>query len=346
MNRQRPPIEDADRERGAILFLKARSSRHSGAAGELDRWARGDVDRQSLIETLSRVWDGMGAISNVPAVERWRADANAKAVRSAWATRRRFALAASILLTVGLGFVLARTISPGSAAETEYATSIGERKELRLADGSFLSLDARSRVAVSFDSGERVARLLQGQARFRVAHDPHRPFHVEVAGEDVRALGTDFNIATEGRRLAISLISGAVLISRIEERSTLFGLARIAERTPIVTLKPGEQFERNAQGRLHVRRFDPQVVNAWQNGRLVFDSLPLFEAVALVNRYSRRQIVLDPALPAVEMSGVFNAGDGLPFAEAATSYLPGAFLQASATRLVISKRQQASLAAR
>jgi transmembrane sensor len=49
---------------------------------------------------------------------------------------------------------------------------------------------------------------------------------------------------------------------------------------------------------------DVSVATAWQGGRLSFDDEPLRYAVEVVNRYSRKRIVIaDPAIANVRVSG-------------------------------------------
>ena len=338
MSRRTSHLEEADKEYGAALHLRAKRSQHPADIHELERWIDDDEDRVHLVEGLNRVWDGIGAIGDMPEVRRWRVEASRSGARTAWTVSHgHLALAASFLLTIALGAMLLVYLSQRRVTGREFASAIGQRRELALSDGSHIMLDAASRVVISYRSDERVVRLVTGQARFRVAHDPDRPFRVGVADEEVRALGTDFNIANVESQLSISLMTGSVLISRIEEHPILFGLRRITTKRPIVTLKPGEQLERNGNNRPRVSPFNPQIVNAWQSGQIVFEDLPLHQAVALANRYSPRQIELDPHLPVIRLSGVFKAGDGAPFAEVATTYIPGAYLQVSPTRIVIRK---------
>jgi transmembrane sensor len=49
---------------------------------------------------------------------------------------------------------------------------------------------------------------------------------------------------------------------------------------------------------------------AWLHGEVILDSTPLAEAVAEMNRYDRRRlVVVDPAIAAVRISGVYHTGN-------------------------------------
>ena len=62
---------------------------------------------------------------------------------------------------------------------------------------------------------------------------------------------------------------------------------------------------------------------AWTIGQIVFDDEPLSSVVERVNRYGGTRIVIaDPAVGAMKISGVFNAGDVVGFVGIVTHYLP------------------------
>jgi transmembrane sensor len=59
-----------------------------------------------------------------------------------------------------------------------------------------------------------------------------------------------------------------------------------------------------------VREVDSHRALAWAEGRLIFQNDELAKVIAEFNRYNRVQLtVVDPALAAKPVSGVFNASD-------------------------------------
>ena len=67
---------------------------------------------------------------------------------------------------------------------------------------------------------------------------------------------------------------------------------------------------------------DVAAATGWTSGRLTFKDVPLAEAVAEVNRYSRRQVVLGPGAPADQrVNGEFDAGDTETFARGMAALL-------------------------
>lgn len=332
-------LPDFERERGTVLFLRARETKCEEDLRELDRWVGDDPGRRRLIAGLTRVWNGVGKLGEEIRADSVSPEPANDDVPPARPSRLRSrgvqALAASIALAmvVGTAALLGPRWQP--SAEQEFSTEIGARKHVTLDDGTKVVLDAASHLTIDYREDRRIVRISDGQAFFDVAHDPDRPFHVEATGFDIEAIGTKFNVTINGHRSSVSLVEGSVRVSNLIETSSLLGLRHEKELLPIITLEPGQAFEYDMRKGAKVRAFDPSTVSAWQQGRIVFDDLPLPDAVAMVNRYSHRAIVIDDHLPATRMTGVFDAGDGMAFAETAATYIPNARLEATDDRILI-----------
>lgn len=183
-----------------------------------------------------------------------------------------------------------------------HATPVGVQEKLRLADGSLLSLDADTAVAISFTKDERRLRLDRGQARFEVAHDPRRRFVVHVEGLDVVALGTTFDVSRAAWRQSVTLLRGSV---RVTGDGT-------GDRP--VTLTPGQRLV-DRGGAITIDRPDPADIEAWRRGILLFDNDPLGEAVVLMNHHAKRPLRLrDSGLNDRRISGAYRARDAEAFA--------------------------------
>ncbi len=93
--------------------------------------------------------------------------------------------AAALVLAVATGALL--WADPAWRTE-HHASAIGERRDVRLADGSTLTLDTATALDVAWHLRSRRVALSQGQARFAVAPSAWRPFEVAAAGaRSVRA---------------------------------------------------------------------------------------------------------------------------------------------------------------
>jgi transmembrane sensor len=139
--------------------------------------------------------------------------------------------------------------------------------------------------------------LEHGQAFFDVAHDASRPFVVVADGVRVRALGTRFDVRRDGEAVRVTLVQGRVQVRARGESAT--------------ELRPGQAVVADRRGVSQPAPVNAGAVASWTTGRLTFSGVPLREAVAEVNRYSDRKVVLDaPEAVAGELvSGQFVAGD-------------------------------------
>ncbi len=89
-----------------------------------------------------------------------------------------------------------------------------------------------------------------------------------------------------------------------------------------VTLTAGERVDVAAARPATPVAVDVASATGWTSGRLTFRDVRLAEAVAEINRYSRRQIVLGGQRPAdLRVNGVFDAGDTEAFVSGVTALL-------------------------
>lgn len=181
-------------------------------------------------------------------------------------------------------------------------TAAGQTLAVTLEDGSRVVLDRSSRLRVAYTPTGRDLELLDGQARFEVARDVHRPFRVHTNSAVVVAVGTTFDVAALPSRTKVTLIEGRVNVSAVTAPSLV----------QVKALSAGEQLEVTADGQLLEREaVNVENVTAWQRGMVVIDDQPLPEALEVMNRYSPIHIVVQggPALQSRRVSGVFRVGD-------------------------------------
>lgn len=235
--------------------------------------------------------------------------------RSLPAWRGAAALAASVLLVVSTGVWLATgnmpqlaTLAEAPVAGERIHTTVGQRAEVSLADGSTVMLNTDSELKVAFDEGRRRVELVRGQAWFEVAKDPSRPFVVMAAGQEITALGTAFDVRIDRDRLEVMLVEGRVRVARPAPEG------QAPQSAGGVVLLP-QQMLVMREDDLAVRKLsDTSPVESWRNGFLVFDDQPLSEAVDEFNRYAARPIrVADSETGAIRISGAFKIGDDRAF---------------------------------
>lgn len=201
------------------------------------------------------------------------------------------------LIGIGLlggGFWLAARSDSGQALLADVRTGKGERRELTLADGSTLSLNADSAVDVDFSAGQRLLHLRRGALVVQVAADPTRPFIVRTEQGDARALGTGFLV----------------------ERSETSTRVVVLEHTVRVSLATGRQLDLQ-EGHAamlydkHIERLDTdQSLRAdWRKGQLSVLDEPLEAVVDTLRPYRSGLLRLDPQISGLRVQGVFPLDD-------------------------------------
>ena len=169
-------------------------------------------------------------------------------------------------------------------AMNKLSTSKGESYQLRLPDGTMVWLNAASSISypVSFSSAELREVELAGEAYFEVAKDKKRPFVVKTMRQQIRVLGTHFNVNAyaDEPELKTTLLEGSIKLSLDEERNE--GRGRI--------LKPGEQAALTGN-QLSVAVVDVEQAVDWKNGDFIFQSEPLTALMRRVSRWYNVKVV-------------------------------------------------------
>jgi len=264
---------------------------------------RDDPVNDAAYEEAEAFWEASGRHAADPEIMRMTQEAlgntRPRSV-SAWLRRPTGAVAAGAL---GAMAAAAAVVFTGSLPPV-YATQDIEQKVVRLEDGSRVHLNVDSRVRVRFTRTGREIVLSRGEAFFDVSHDPARPFVVTAGEAQVRALGTKFDVRRKATgEVQVVLVQGSVQVTSSGGPSA-------------VTLAPNEQAVLGRDGGLRTARADAARTTSWTTGRLMFRQTPLAAAVAEVNRYSDRDVILaDPELGHWVVSGFFDVGDTESFAK-------------------------------
>lgn len=170
--------------------------------------------------------------------------------------------------------------------------------QLRLADGTIVTLMDGARAEPHYSKSERRLVLHGGRARFDVAHDAQRPFIVVAGNSETRALGTIFEVDTRAAAPRVTLIRGAVEV-------------RLAGASEAIRLAPGESAEVLAAG---PRRL-PEMIAPVAATLIDADKLTLGAVIERANRANAVPIRLaDPALASLELTGRFDLADSAALA--------------------------------
>ncbi|MEO6873386.1 MAG: FecR domain-containing protein, partial [Opitutaceae bacterium] len=154
-------------------------------------------------------------------------------------------------------------------------------------------------------------------AFFTVTKDKTRPFIVETPAGAVRVTGTVFNVrADSSSSLEVLVVEGAVQVRPGEAASG---------RAPApFLLGPGDRLTAGA-GHVSVQPLSASAMDdalAWRHGQIVFDGVPLRDALARFARYHGRGITASPAVANLRVGGRYGLDDLDAFLTALEVVLP------------------------
>lgn len=167
-------------------------------------------------------------------------------------------------------------IAPQTLLYNRLEVPRGAEYFLTLADGSKIWLNSETviRYPVNF-TGEKREVYLEGEAFFKVAKDPERPFVVHAAETQVEVLGTEFNIRNYSDELevATTLVNGSVRLTNEKQNRQ-------------VILEPGEQgCIDKATGKMGVQDVDTYLFTAWKDARFVFKNTRMEDLLNTLSRW-------------------------------------------------------------
>lgn len=216
----------------------------------------------------------------------------------------------------------------------DYTSDTARARSITLADGSKISLNARSAIDIAFTAGQRRVLLLEGQAYFEVAPDTARPFEVVIDNVSVTALGTAFDIARDlpGKGTEVAVTQHAVRVKAISNRSGIYGQPIDVAEGESIVIDPAGMFGT-------VQKQSRDVVAAWRDGVYVAEAKPLREVVhALSAWYPGMILISDGALKSLEVNAVLDLTDPGRSLDALAGGLPIRIRRMSNYLTVISKR--------
>lgn len=279
-------------------LLEARLSPQERA--DLQRWLDADAGNAQAYSEARQLWQ----LTALPAARlAAEDDAALQAILHRGRQQRRspgrrvagLAIAASVLLAAVsmLAWQPERWLDD---LQADYYTAPGQVRTVALDDGSEMTLDGDSAVAVALTSMGREVHLRRGAAFFKVSHNG-QAFVVHAEHGEVRVLGTRFEVRRQPQGAQVTVEEGRVAVSPSPELD------------PQV-LTAGQRLDYADGHAAATQTVEPQQAFAWRDGRLSFRRMPLADALAVVQRYYPHRIVLlDSRLGARPVSGEFSDQD-------------------------------------
>ncbi len=210
---------------------------------------------------------------------------------------RRWPLAAgSIAAALVAGLLLVGPMIQTRAVT--YVTAPGQTRDLVLKDGTTIAMNGGSRLTVRLTGQTRTVEMDQAEAAFDVAHDPARPFLIQVGESQVRVIGTAFAIRRDATSTRVSVVRGIVQVADLQNP------------TRSVRLTVGDSVLRDdATDQVRVSHGDAGTAQAWRTGRLIYRDRPLSEVATDLSRAFPTPVTVADDARSLRFTGVLELGD-------------------------------------
>lgn len=158
-------------------------------------------------------------------------------------------------------------------------TARGEQYQVRLPDSSIVWLNAASvlKFPTSFASLKYRRVELSGEAYFQVSKDKRHPFIVYSKGQEVKVLGTHFNVNSypEEPSILTTLLEGSVEVSTADmsvssKHASVDNIFSKKNKNRVI-LKTGQQSQISKGNISVINNIDLDDVMAWKEGYFVFN---------------------------------------------------------------------------
>lgn len=294
-------LDHATLEAAARWYIDLRCEESNDSTREAHlRWLERDPRHRQAWERLTRLQERFERVG--PGIAR-------PTLSSARAKRRDVLKVLSILLAAGAAGTLTWRNSALPTLLADQRTGVGERRRLRLDDGSQLQLNTATAVDIRYSRDLRELRLLSGEILIETARDTQaRPFIVHTAEGSIRALGTRFIVRRESEQTQVCVLEHAVEV-------------RNASLSTAVRVDAGQQL-RFAQGEMGTVQPASLQADAWTRDMLVVDNWRLGDFIGELQRYRPGHLGCDPAVSALRISGAFHLANTDIILENLTSTLP------------------------
>ena len=158
----------------------------------------------------------------------------------------------------------------------------GGEFKVRLQDGTLVYMNSETELKypVHFVGKERRV-YLSGEAYFEVQQDTAKPFIVVMNGNEVRVLGTEFNVRSykDEECQFTTLVTGKVLLATPDHKC--------------MELLPNEQGIVDPQGILRKKQVDVILYTAWKDGNFVFRKQRLDNIMEIVERWYDLKVIFE-----------------------------------------------------
>ncbi len=170
-------------------------------------------------------------------------------------------------------------------------TEVGERRMVRLSEGSILHLDSASAMNLDLRGRVRHLHLVQGQVLLEVKLDG-REMDVKVGGTRIQVFGTRMLIARHAEHDELVVLKGRAVVQQGADQRLV---------------SAGERVTFDDTGLHSVEKADVKTAEAWRQGQLIANDMPLGRVLERLARYQGQRLwLMDEQTAHRRVSGNFD----------------------------------------
>lgn len=196
---------------------------------------------------------------------------------------------------------------PAQILLAQNKTNIGEQRQIKLSDGSELTLNTNTALDINFTAQQRTIKLYSGEVFIKVAKDKSRPLIIATNQGTTQALGTQFNVRhMDENTPPTTQVAVVESIVEVCNKPSLYNF-----NPPICKHVHAGQVVQFAKNHIDaVSSADAQGIAGWTTGTMMLDNQPLPNVLNEIQRYSQSQLVFDEtSLANMRVSGVLPLHD-------------------------------------
>jgi transmembrane sensor len=283
-----------------IIIRQLKGLTNSLEEAMLANWLNESEENKRAFDEISDIWtatakpdkrnpfDSKIAFENV---KRQIGLTKRKSFISFWRNANFYKIAAGIIISFGLGFLVNKLLSEkqltNSDVITQVTAPIGSKSKVVLPDGTNVWLNSGSTICYnsSFNKIKREIKL-EGEAFFDVHKNKNLPFVIQTSNSlFVKVLGTAFNLKA---------YSSENFIETTLERGSLIVERTVGDKIYETKLVPKQRATFNkVEKKMQVSiENDPTIFSAWRNNELIFRNEPFESLVIKLERWYGVSIII------------------------------------------------------
>jgi transmembrane sensor len=269
-------------------------------------WRNKSVKHEQAWQAAQEMWQLMGDIKSPVLVEK-PVKTNKVIVTKYWSKYYLpTSIAACLVMAITLSNIL--PVSPKTEVvqrqhekvdpiiEKEFSNYRQEQHKVLLPDNSIVHLNFNSAIKISFSHLVRQVELLKGEAFFKVAKNPKKPFIVKTGNSTASALGTAFIVRLQHDNSSLVTVTEGIVEVEIHPKyssshstSKQVIMDDLTKKNSVV-LTANESVSSSLNSLGEVQSITSNNIGSWHRGVLIFKDTPLQKVLAEIDRYTAYSI--------------------------------------------------------